>query len=318
MTSLLPVAGDSPSTLDPSGSEAHHLANAWWIMFALAVMVYVVVGGLIVIASLRGRRRGRAAVDAPARSDDYFIWIGGLGVPVLILAFMAFLTVHTGAALRAPARNALQIDVVGHQWWWEVSYPGTSVVTANEIHVPVGQPLEFHLDSADVVHSFWVPELAGKEDLIPGQHNVHRFTVDRPGVYRGVCAEFCGLEHAKMGMRVIALSAGDFAIWMQHEQHLTDVPSSELAARGELAFTANACAGCHTVRGTDATGTVGPDLSDVGARARIGAETLDNTKSNLFDWIKDPGQAKRGSRMPPATLSDDDITAIVAYLEDRK
>jgi cytochrome c oxidase subunit 2 len=285
-------------------------------MFALAVAVYLVVGGLIIVASVRGRRRG--AVEGARRLDDYFIWIGGLGVPVLILMFIAFLTVHTGAALRAPATNALPIHVVGKQWWWAVDYPGTNVVTANEMHVPVGQPLEIRLESDNVVHSFWVPQLAGKLDVIPGQPNVLRFTVRKAGVYRGVCAEFCGLQHARMGFRVIAMSPGDFAIWLAHEQHLTTVPSSELAARGELAFASNSCAGCHTVRGTSALGTKGPDLSDLGSRARIGAETLDNTPSNLTQWINDPGHFKPGVLMPPSTISPDDVQAIVAYLEGLK
>ena len=237
---------------------------------------------------------------------------------MLILIFVAFLTVHTGAALRNPSAGSLAINIEGEQWWWRVSYPGTSIVTANEIHVPVGQPLEFRLVSDNVVHSFWVPELAGKEDVVPGQDNVLRFTVRRAGVYRGVCAEFCGLEHAKMGFRVIAESPGDYAIWVAHQEHLTTVPSSELAARGQLAFTSAACAGCHTVRGTDANGTLGPDLSDIGSRARIGAETVDNNSHNLMRWIQDPGHDKPGALMPPATISNDDITAIVAYLEGLK
>lgn len=316
MTSVLFGVDSPPSALDPSGSEAHHLATVWWIMFALAVVVYLVVGGLIVVAAMRGRRR--RAVDAPMKSDDYFIWIGGLAAPVVILAFIAFLTVHTGAALRAPAKNALRIDVVGRQWWWEVSYPGTSVVTANEIHVPVGQPLEISLDSEDVAHSFWVPQLAGKQDLIPGQHNRISFTVDQAGVYRGQCAEYCGLSHARMGIRVIAESPGDFAIWLAHERQVTTVPSSELAARGQLVFTTNACAGCHTVRGTEADGDRGPDLTDVGSRARLGAEALENTSSNLRRWIVDPSEFKPGVHMPPTTLSDDDVAAIVAYLERLK
>jgi cytochrome c oxidase subunit 2 len=312
----LRLLGDSPSPLRPAGSEAHQLANVWWIMFGIAVAVYLVVGGLIVISSVRGRRR--EPIEGPSRHDDYFIWIGGLVAPALILIFVAFLTVHTGAALRAPSKNALAVHVVGHEWWWEVEYPGRNVVTANELHVPVGQPLEITLDSADVVHSFWVPELAGKEDLIPGQHNVLRFTVRRAGVFRGVCAEFCGLEHTKMGFRVIAVSPGDFAIWLAHEQHITTVPDSELAARGELAFTSNDCAGCHTVRGTTADGSLGPDLTDVGSRARIGAESLDNSASNLRRWIENPGDVKSGVRMPPATISSDDVRAIVAYLQGLK
>jgi cytochrome c oxidase subunit 2 len=306
----------SPSLLSPRGSEAHQLATVWWIMFAIAIGVYLIVGGFIVTASLRGRHR--EPIEGPSKHDDYFIWIGGVIVPTIILLFIAFLTVHTGAALRAPAKNALVIHIIGHQWWWQVDYPGTGVTTANEIHVPVGQPLEFDLDSVDVVHSFWVPQLAGKEDVIPGQHNVLRFTVREAGTYLGACAEFCGLQHANMRFRVIALSPGDYAIWMAHVQHLTTVPNSDQAAAGQLAFTSNACAGCHTVRDTPAVGTVGPDLTDIGAHARLGAETIDNTPANMRAWITDPGHFKPGVKMPPATISGDQVAAIVAYLEGLK
>ena len=151
---------------------------------------------------MRGRRR--EPLEGPSRHDDYFIWIGGLIVPVRILVVLAFVTVHTGAALRQPSKDDVPIDVVGRDWWWEVDYTGQNVTTANELHVPVGQPLDITLVSDDVVHSFWVPQLAGKEDVIPGQTNTLRFTVNRVGVYRGMCAEFCGIEHAHMGFDVIA------------------------------------------------------------------------------------------------------------------
>jgi cytochrome c oxidase subunit II len=310
------VLATSPSTLSPAGSEAHHLANVWWIMFGIAVGVYVIVGGLIVIASLRGRRH--EPIEGPSRHDDWFIWIGGVAAPVAILLFIAFLTVHTGAALRAPAKNQLAIHVVGHQWWWEFGYPGTSVVTANEVHVPVGQPLEFDIDSVDVNHSFWVPQLAGKEDAVPGQHNTLRFTVRTAGTYLGECAEFCGQQHANMRFRVIAVSPGDFAIWLAHEKNITTVPQSDLGERGEVAFTSNACAGCHTIRGTSAVGMIGPDLTDMGSRTGIGANTVANTPSNLAQWIEHPAHFKPDVKMPPATISNSDVQAIVAYLEGLK
>jgi cytochrome c oxidase subunit 2 len=307
----------SPTTLSHAGSESSQLSNVWWIMFGLAIVVYLVVGGLIILASVRGRHRDDP-IDGPNRLDDYFIWIGGLIVPALILLFIAFLTVHTGAALRTPQKNELNITVVGEQWWWRVSYPGTNVETANEIHVPVGQPLAIAVLSDNVIHSFWVPQLAGKEDMIPGQRNVLRFTVRKAGTYRGQCAEFCGVQHAKMAFTVIAQSPGEYQIWLQHEEQIAAVPQSELAARGELALTTAACAGCHTVRNTDAKGTRGPDLSDMGSRATIGAGTLENTPGNLRAWIKSPGHFKPGVLMPPATISSDDVQAIAAYLEELK
>jgi cytochrome c oxidase subunit II len=302
-----------PSILDPHGSEADHLANVWWIMLGIAAFVYLVVGGFIILAAFRGRKR--VPVEGSTRHDQYFIWIGGVIVPTAILMFVAFLTVHTGAALRAPSEEPLSVHVIGKQWWWQVEYPGTRVVTANEIHVPVGQPLEVQLDSDNVVHSFWVPQLAGKVDMIPGQRNTLRFTIRAPGQFRGECAEYCGLQHARMNLRVIAESPGDFTRWLTHEEQITSIPGSELAARGQLAFTSSACAGCHTVRGTSAQGTVGPDLTDVGARARLGAETVDNTPDNLRTFIADPSRFKPGVHMPPATISDDDINAVAEYLQ---
>jgi cytochrome c oxidase subunit II len=305
-----------PSALDPHGSEARDLANVWWIIFAIAIGVYLVVGGLIVFSLVRGRRQDPA--DASTKYDNRFIWIGGVIVPSLILLFMAFLTVHTGGALRAPSRGELHVEVTGEDWWWAVRYPGTSVVTANEIHLPVGQPISIGLESDNVIHSFWVPQLAGKEDLIPGQRNTLRFTIQRAGTYRGQCAEYCGIQHARMGLRVVAQSPGNYAKWLAHEQQLQSLPSSDLEARGELAFTTNACAGCHTIRGTDANGRKGPDLTDVGGRATLGAETLLNTKKNMDAWITNPGHFKPGVLMPPATISPSDIAAIVSYLEARR
>jgi cytochrome c oxidase subunit 2 len=305
-----------PSMLDPHGSEASHVSNVWWIMFGLAAAVYLVVGGFIVVASLRGRRR--EPIEGPSKHDQVFIWAGGVIVPTIILAFIAFLTVHTGAALRNPSKNPLRVHVVGEQWWWRVDYPGTNVATANEIYLPVGQPIEIRLETADVNHSFWVPQLAGKMDLIAGQPNTLRFTIDMAGVYRGQCAEFCGLQHAHMAFRIIAESPGDFARWMLHEQQISTLPLSDLASRGQVAFTSSACAGCHTVRGTPAQGTIGPDLTNIGERAGLGAETIVNTPSNLRKWIEDPGHFKPGAKMPPATNSGDDLDAIAAYLEGLK
>jgi cytochrome c oxidase subunit II len=304
-----------PSALDPHGSEAQRVANVWWIMFALAIGVYLVVGGMIVFSLVRGRPQETS--DASTRHDNGFIWVGGVIVPSLILLFLAFLTVHTGAALRAPARGELHVEVSGEDWWWAVRYPGTHVVTANEIHLPVGQPISIGLESVDVIHSFWVPQLAGKEDVIPGQRNTLRFTIDNAGTYRGQCAEYCGIQHARMGLRVIAESPGDFAKWMAHEEQLQSLPSSDLEARGELAFTTNACAGCHTIRGTTANGVKGPNLTDVGSRVALGAETIPNTKKNMRAWIINPDHFKPGVNMPPATISRSDIDAIVAYLEAR-
>ena len=306
----------APSIVDPRGSEARTIARVWWVMFALAAAVYVVVGGLIVIASLRGRRTREGR---PSRiSDSRFIWVGGILVPTAILAVLAVETVHAAGELRRPERAPLRIEVVGKQWWWAVSYPDQNVTTANEIHVPVGRQVEIGLTTTDVIHSFWVPQLAGKLDNIPGQRNVLRFTAQRPGTYRGECAEYCGVQHARMDFVVIADRAGDFTRWMTRRQSLGTEPASDQAALGRVVFERSACAGCHTITGTAATGTLGPDLTDFGGRTTIGAGTVPNTRGNLAGWIVNAQSIKPGNVMPPIALEPAEADAVVTYLESLK
>ncbi len=312
---LAACSGASPSAVHPAGSESREIARVWWLMFGLAVAVYVVVASFIVWSIVRGRRKSRAGARF---SDDRFIWLGGVIVPAIILFVLGVVTVTTSNAIRKPSASALTVNVKGELWWWDVSYPDRGVRTANEIHVPVDTPIDVRLTSDNVIHSFWVPELAGKEDAIPGQPNHLRFTVEKTGVYRGLCAEFCGLQHAHMGFSVIAESPGDFGRWIERQARSAAEPVSDLAERGQLVFTSAACAGCHTIRGTTATGTAGPDLTHVASRRTIGAETVENTPRNLRSWVDDPGRFKPGALMPPSILTHDDLEAVVAYLETRK
>ncbi len=310
--------------LDGRAGEARRVAGIWWLMFTLATIVYVVVAAFIVIAVVRGRRKrppdtapGRSEAGGPA--DDTFIWFGGIIAPVLILAVLAVVTVTTTQVLRKPQSDELKIQVVGKRWWWDIHYPAEGVTTASEIHIPVGRPIDIELSSDNVIHSFWVPQLAGKVDTIPGQVNHLRLRADKAGTYRGECAEYCGIEHAHMSFIVIAESPVDFDRWMTRRRGGAGLTStSDLADRGQLVFTRETCAGCHTVKGTQATGTVGPDLSDFGGRAWIGSVMVANTASNLARWITDPGAVKPGTLMPPTALSSDDRDAIVAYLEGLK
>ena len=300
------------SIVTPKGSEADRIAGAWWLMFGLAAFVYVVVAGLIVYSTVRGRRQG---ARTSRLREDAFIWIGGVAAPVVILLVLAIVTVHTTEALRRPARDALAVDVAGEDWWWSVRYPGTDIVTANELHLPVDQPVDLRLTSDNVIHSFWVPELAGKQDAIPGQPNHLRFTPEATGTFVGRCAEFCGLQHAHMEIRVIVQTAADFGRWQARQAATRTEPVSDDAAAGAAIFQRQACAGCHTVRGTSATGTVGPNLTDFGARETIGAGLLDNNSRNLADWIRDAPELKPGTTMPSFhDLSDRDVQQIVAYL----
>jgi cytochrome c oxidase subunit 2 len=302
----------STSAVDAHGSEARHIAGLWWLMFGLATGVYVVVAGFIIIAALRGRR------GTPRRSrisQSMFIVVGGVVVPTLILLVLAVVTVTTTSALRKAGHNPVRIEVTGERWWWAVRYPERQITTANELHIPVGQPVEIGLESDNVVHSFWVPELAGKVDTIPGQRNLLRFTAEKAGTYLGVCAEFCGIQHAHMGFRVIAQSPGAFERWATEHAQPPREPASQLAANGALRFQRLPCAGCHTIRGTQAHGTVGPDLTDFGSRATIGAGAVENTTGNLSRWVQHAQAVKPGALMPDLSLSTDDVRALVAYLE---
>jgi cytochrome c oxidase subunit 2 len=312
---LAACSGASPSTLHTAGSESDDVSRLWWVMFGLAVVVYVVVATLIVWAIVHGRG------DRPVRArfnDDKFIWIGGVIAPAIILFVLGVLTMTTSNAIRQPSSRALVVKVEAHDWWWAASYPGRGVVTANEIHVPVDTRVHFELTSGDVIHSFWVPEIAGKQDVIPGQPNDLYVTVRKVGTYRGLCAEFCGLEHAKMQLFVIAESPGDFAKWVESNAQPAREPVSEDAERGQVVFQRSDCAGCHTVRGTTALGNEGPDLTHVASRRTLGAVSIENTPGNLEKWVLNPGDIKPGVKMPPSVLSKADFQAVVAYLESRK
>lgn len=306
---------DAPSALDPKGPNAERIAGVWWLMFGLAAAVYVVVGGLIIAAAMRGRRAGEGQGRPSRITDSGFIWVGGVIAPVVILGGLAVVTVSTTNDLRRVEAGALRIEVTGYRWWWQVRYPDDDVVTANEIHIPVGRPVEIGLRTKDVIHSFWVPELAGKVDQIPGQRNVIRLKADEPGTYRGFCAEFCGLQHAKMQFLVIADTPAEFTRWITRRQRPSGTPPTEEAALGQVVFNRNTCGGCHTVRGTDARGTEGPDLSDFGDRRTIGAVSLDNNRKNLAEWIRDPHESKPGNLMPPSYLAPDEMEALLDYLE---
>jgi cytochrome c oxidase subunit II len=290
-----------PSILDGAGSEGHRLAGVWWLLLLLAAVVALLVLSLIVVALLRR--------ENPSRwSDDRWIVAGGVVLPVVVLTVLAVATVQATADLRVRHDDEVRIEVIGKRWWWDVRYPGEGVVTANEVHVPVGEPLVIGLDSDNVTHSLWLPDLAGKVDLIPGQHNTLRFTVRRAGTYRGLCAEYCGLEHARMQFVLVAESPDAYASWLDKQRApATGGPTAAM-------FEATSCAGCHTIRGTDARGTKGPDLTHVAGRRFLAANTVDNTAADLRRWIAHPQSLKPGALMPDVPLTNPQLRALVAYL----
>jgi cytochrome c oxidase subunit 2 len=217
--------------------------------------------------------------------------------------------------------NPVSIRITGHQWWWELRYedqqPSRIFSTANEIHIPVGRPVELNLESLDVIHSFWVPSLAGKMDLIPGRHNKMTIDATNPGVYRGQCAEFCGYQHAHMKMLVIAEPSQQFESW-KAAQILPAASVEGRAATGQQIFLSSGCVLCHTIRGTRAGGNAAPDLTHFGSRRSVAANTLPLTHSDLVAWIADPQHVKPGANMPKVKLSDDERDAVAIYLEALK
>jgi cytochrome c oxidase subunit II len=314
------ACGDaSPSTLRPEGPGAHRIAGLWWFMFWVSAVVVAVVTALIVIGVLPGRRRRTTRDPGTPRWAGRMVLLGGLVVPVVVLAVLWLLTLSDMSALSHPSRAAaMRIQVVGHQFWWEIRYPQQGVVTANDVHIPVGRRVEIELTTDDVIHSFWVPQLTGKTDLVSGRTNRMWIQADRAGVYRGQCAEYCGLQHANMIFYVVADSPARFRDWLNREGRDAATPTDPLALEGQRVFLASACVGCHTVRGTQAAGKVGPDLTHVGGRVSIGAGTLPNTPEKLLIWITDSQAVKPGNLMPPIPLSPDELSALVAYLEGLK
>ncbi len=314
---LLPIIGllagctaATPSTLSPAGPAAGQIARLWWVLLTIATIVFLIVMGLLAYALWR-RRTGASAIG----NGRTFVTVAGGLLPAVVLVGLMIYTVGVQNALSRPNEAAYVIQIIGHQWWWEVHYPDEGVVTANEIHIPVGQPVILKLTSADVIHSFWAPQLQAKTDLLPGQTNTTWITASSPGVYRTECAEFCGLQHAHMHMLIIAEPAADVAQWVQAQQQDAQRVTSDQLKQGEQIFVGSACVYCHTVRGTVATGKIGPDLTHFASRESIGAGTLPNTVGNLSGWIINSQAIKPGNEMPPMYLDAPELHALVAYLE---
>jgi cytochrome c oxidase subunit 2 len=293
----------------------------WWLVIVSGVVV-AVVALLVVFGGLRrGETRDATGLARTAgHAGLLWIYLGGLLIPAVILVISFAFTLGTLHATARPSRDpAATIQIVGHRWWWEVRYldpdPARTIETANEIHVPVGQPVRLQLTSADVIHSFWVPQLAGKTDVIPGQTNVAWLEADSTGVYRGACTEYCGLQHANMALAVIAEPPAAFAAWQAAQRASAATPSDPDAAAGLAVFQKSACATCHAIRGSEALGRVGPDLTHLASRLTLAAGTLANTRGNLAGWIGNSQAIKPGNDMPAMTIAPKDLQALLTYLE---
>jgi cytochrome c oxidase subunit 2 len=300
------------SYLRAAGARAALTLPLTWGLLAISIAVVVVVAVLLLVALTRRRTADTVAADAAW-------WVyAGVGLSSFVLTVALVWTVRVLASVNGPpSPAAFTIEVTAQQWWWKARYldgdPSRVLTTANEIHIPVGQPVRVELLGADVIHSFWVPALAGKTDAIPGQRNVTWIEADQAGRYRGQCTEYCGAQHAHMGFEVVAESPEDFARWRELQLAAASDPSSDALARGRHEFEYR-CGACHTVRGTAAGGTTGPDLTHVMSRRTIAAGTLPNSPATLAAWIANPQSQKPGTRMPNLQLSGEEIGAIDAWL----
>jgi cytochrome c oxidase subunit 2 len=305
--------GGAPNTLDAAGPAALSIARLATGLVIAAAIVFLVVLVLLVWPVLRSGETNRDLLD-DRHMETRWILMGGVVVPVLLFAGILAISY---AAMRSNTQpsSAYQVDVIGHQWWWEVRYPTAGFTTANEIHIPVGVPVRVHVSTGDVIHSFWVPQLQGKTDAITGRVNETWLQADHPGVYRGECAEFCGHEHAHMAFVVIANTPGEYAAWLANEQRLAVVPTDSSALMGQQTFLTQSCSYCHTIRGTGAGARVGPDLTHLASRHTLASGTIDFTRGNLAAWIENPDRIKPGTTMPPVQLDGATLGALVAYLE---
>lgn len=311
------------SAFDPAGIQAARIDSLWWFMFWTSTAIWVVVVAFVFYAVKRGRSADRPLAQPAGEHTMKRAVIIATSVSVVVLVATLVYSVSTGSALASlPADNALRIKVTGHQWWWEFEYedsvPSHTLVTANEIHVPVGEPIQLVGTSRDVIHSLWAPSLFGKKDLIPGKATSMWFRADRPGTYRGQCAEFCGHQHAKMAVVIVAEPRDAFNTWYKQQLQPAAPPADSLAAVGQTVFMSKGCPLCHTVGGTRALGTLGPPLTHIGSQMTIAAGTLANTRGNMAGWILDPQRIKPGVRMPPNDLSGPELQAILAFLEGLK
>lgn len=316
----LPLAGCSStqSILEPASTNAREITGLFYTIFYVALAIFIVVEGLLVYFVVRYQRR--AGTELPEQiHGNTPVEIAWTLAPALVLAVVFVLTIRTMTAVNITAQPAstLNVRVIGHQWWWEYQYPDLNIVTANDLHIPVGEVVHITLESDNVIHSFWVPQLTGKTDVVPGHQNTTWLRAETAGEYHGQCAEFCGAQHAHMLFEVIAQPRADFDAWAKQQQTPPAAPSAD-AARGADVFAKGACIGCHTIQGTKGQGKVGPNLTHFGSRLTIGAGVLNNTPENLALWLKNPQAVKPENDMPNLGLSDVDIQSLVAYLESLK
>jgi cytochrome c oxidase subunit 2 len=327
---LLPLAGcgEWQSALHPHGDNAETSFTLIWIFTVVCAVVWVLV--MLALAWAMARRRSaeemaRAPLETDRPRERRFTRIVGaaVAVTVVILVALTITSYFAGKSIAAlTGTEKLVVHVTGNQWWWDVRYespdPSKIIIDANEIHIPVGEPVKIELASNDVIHSFWVPALAGKHDLIPGRWNEVTLLARKAGIYRGQCAEFCGFQHAHMAITVVAQDRKAFDAWRKAALAEAVKPANDEQRRGQQVFLTRGCVLCHAVRGTPAGGTTGPDLTHVASRQGLAADTLPMNEGALAAWIGDPQAIKPGTKMPRVELSAGDLDAVVAYVGSLK
>jgi cytochrome c oxidase subunit II len=308
---VLLAAGQN--VLHPHSHAQHEINVLWWVMFIGSCIGLMLVAFLILLGWLR-RNRPALPFGVGERGATGLVIGLGIALPIALLSALFFwsdVLVIRSTAAPNPRSTALTVHVVGHQWWWEIRYPGTPAVTANEMHIPVGTRVQVLGTTGDVIHSIWLPELNRKVDVIPGRVNRLLLDANRSGTYVGECSEFCGLQHAHMLLYAIVQPRAQFRAWLRHE-------SQPATARNDQLFISAGCGNCHQIRGTSATGQVGPDLTHVASRMTLAAGTIPNDRTHLEQWIADPQHVKPGNKMPELHLSQQELTALTNYLESLK
>ncbi|MGA8026525.1 MAG: cytochrome c oxidase subunit II [Bryobacteraceae bacterium] len=325
---LTGCGGHQQSSVDPAGPQSEKIATLGTFFFVLLGLVFLAVMAFTLWTITR-RRRG---IEQEPLEDTHLpsertesrltrVVTGATIATVVILFGLLIFSVATGKAVSelAGKQDGMTIEVTGNQWWWQVRYmssdPRQILVTANEIHIPLGRPVMIRGTSQDVIHSFWVPNLHGKRDLIPSRITTEWIEADHAGAFRGQCAEFCGLQHAHMSLWVIAEPESKFNAWMERQLQPATAPSDAVKQRGQEVFLNHACIYCHAIRGTAAAGQVAPDLTHFGSRRTIAAGTLPNTKGNLGGWITDPQSIKPGNHMATIAVKSDDLQPLLDYIE---
>ena len=306
------------SILSTHSPQAHNIMLLWWWMLAAAVVVFVGAVAMLVLSWLRRGTPGLPWFGEREDISERMVLAFGIGIPIVALvALFAVSDVYLvgQSSPPNPRTTAMTVDVIGHQWWWEVRYPGTNAVTANEIHIPVDTRVNVVATTADVIHSFWVPALNRKIDMIPGLKNRILLYATKTGAYRGQCSQFCGFQHAHMAMWVFVQTPAAFRAWLANMAAPARPPRTALARAGEQTFLSSGCASCHQLRGTRAMGTVGPDLTHLATRRSLAALTIPNTPGELAAWIRNPQAIKPGVRMPDLGLPSGEIDELVAYLD---